>query len=175
MLGCAMLGCVGSTAMVPPPPRAAPAIELATEEVLAAPLEAALLVAPPALLTSMHARLNGQRARLGDGVLVVEDIAGLGRPWVGVVQRRCDQLWLVTALGPLRLTGPLARPRLAGPGYLLWALGRHQGPELALARLGVLARPDELRAAGQPVLPSLPCPDDLSTTPQPPDRPRPGA
>lgn len=171
---CAMAGCAGVT--VPPaPPRAAPALPLATEEILAAPLEAALIVAPPPLLLSARERLAGQRAHLGDGVLLVDDIAGLGRPWVGVVQARCHQLWLVTALGALRLTGPLARPRLAGPGYLLWVLGRRQGSELSLARLGVLARPDELLAAGQPATAASPCPADLSGAPPAPDRPGPGA
>lgn len=108
-------------------------------------------------------------------MLLIEDIAGLGRPWVGVVQARCEQLWLVTALGPLRLTGPLARPRLAGPGYLVWALGRRQGPALSLARLGVLARPDEVSAAHLAAPPSIPCADRAPTAPRTYARPRPGA
>lgn len=123
----------------------------------------------------MYARLAGQRAHLGDGVLLVDDIAGLGRPWVGVVQVRCEQLWLVTALGALRLSGPLGRPRLAGPGYLLWVLGQRRATELAVTRLGVLARPDELQAAGRPALPALPCPKDLLGAPPTPDKPKPGA
>lgn len=158
VLGGAIVGCGGAAPTLPPPSSPAVAVAVATEEVLAAPLEAALIVAPPSLLLSMHERLVGQRAHRSESVLLLEDIAGLGRPWVGVVQVRCDQLWLVTALDALRLTGPLARPRLAGPGYLLWVLGRRQGPELAVARLGVLARPSELLAAGVSALPALPCP-----------------
>lgn len=175
VLGATVLACGGTAATAPAPPRASTIVVPTTEEILAAPLEAALIVAPAALLASMHARLPGQRAHLGDGVLLIDDIAGLGRPWVGVVQMRCDRPWLVTALGALRLTGPLARPRLAGPGYLVWALGQRRGPELAVARLGVLARPDELQAAGQPALPAPPCPEDLLGTPPAPDKAHPGA
>ncbi len=175
VLGATVLGCGRTAATVPAPPRTTPHVVFTTEEILTAPLEAALIVAPAALLASMRARLAGHQAHLGDGVLLIDDIAGLGRPWVGVVQVRCDQLWLITALGALRLTGPLARPRLAGPGYLLWALGRRRATELAVTRLGVLARPDELLAASRPALPSLPCPKDLLDAPPTPDKPKPGA
>ncbi|MBK7534243.1 MAG: hypothetical protein IPI49_02505 [Myxococcales bacterium] len=95
----------------------------------------------------MQARLRGHVIRRGDHVLLLEDVAGHGRPWVGVVTARGGALWLATSMGELRLTGPLARPRLAGPGYLLWAVGRRDAGALRLVRLGVLARPDELTEA----------------------------
>jgi hypothetical protein len=97
----------------------------------------------------MADRLIGHRFRQGDHVLLLENIAGQGRPWVGVVRSRCDALWLDTAVASLRLLGPLARPRLAGPGYLLWVTG-HRAPltsTLTIHRLGILARPDELPPA----------------------------
>lgn len=121
----------------------APAARLA--RATAAPLEAAIVIAPAAELDAMATRLRGQRARRGDGVLIVTDIAGQGAPWIGVVAARSGALWLDTAVRSLRLTGPLARPRLAGPGYLLWVVGaRRDAPdaaELEILRLGVLAPP----------------------------------
>lgn len=120
-----------------------------------APLEASLIIASPSALAAMAGRLQGQRVRRGDGVLVLDDVAGQGRPWIGIVAVRCGHLWLDTAVVALRLTGPLARMRIAGPGYLVWAVGRRrpQGDRAAsadpphtndfeLTRLGVLARPE---------------------------------
>jgi hypothetical protein len=106
-----------------------------------APVEAAIVLAPPAELPAIAARLAGQRFRTGDGVIVVDDVAGLGRPWTGVVERRDDALVLVTALGPYVLAGPLARPRIAGPGYTVWVVGERSGGTLAAARIGVLRKP----------------------------------
>ncbi len=115
-----------------------------------APIEAAIIVGPPPALDAIASRLDGHRIHRGDHVLILEDLAGAGRPWVGVVSARCGQLWLDTAVTSLRLTGPLARPRLAGPGYLVWAIGHRaaSGDSLSLSRLGILARPDELPALG---------------------------
>lgn len=122
----------------------APAPRAATS----APLEASLVIAPPSLIAAMAQRLEGQRFVQGDHALVIEDVAQSGRPWVGVVAARCGALWLDTAVRPIRLTGPLARPRLAGPGYLMWAIGDlssgASGQSLELRRLGVLARPAEV-------------------------------
>ena len=106
-----------------------------------APVEAAIIVAPPAELRPITARLAGHSIRIGDGVVVIDDIAGAGRPWVGVVERRGPALWLVTAVGAFELVGPLARPRIAGPGYLVWVIGRREGTRLRATRLGVLERP----------------------------------
>src|SRR3954447_25540166 len=64
---------------------------------------------------AMLSRLRGQRARIVDGRLIVDDIAGEGRPWIGVVERRGRQLWLIGERFARQLVGPLARPRLAGP------------------------------------------------------------
>ena len=112
-----------------------------------APLTAASIAVDGAAGPAMLARLAGQRARLVGGRLVIDDIAGEGRPWVGVVERRGADLWLVTDDGAVRLAGPLARPRVAGPGYRVWATGRlapatgAAPPTLRLRRIGVLARP----------------------------------
>jgi hypothetical protein len=89
-------------------------------------------------------RLEGQRITLAaDGAtFAIDDIAGEGVPLVGTVERRGAALWLVVDGGPaLRLAGPLARPRLAGPGYRIWAIGDSAGDTLTLRRLGVLAPP----------------------------------
>lgn len=88
-------------------------------------------------------RLRGQRVSLSydGGSIVIADIAGEGRPWIGVVERRGDGLWLVSASGARRLTGPLARPRIAGPGYTVWVIGAAGADTLAVRRIGVLRPP----------------------------------
>lgn len=123
-----------------------------------APLEASILIAPPERLAAIASRLTGHRFHTGDHVLILEDFAGEGRPWLGLVAFRCDQLWLETSLGPLLLTGPLARPRIAGPGYLIWATGRRTANTLELSRLGILARPDELDRAPSSLISEPRCP-----------------
>ena len=82
-------------------------------------------------------------ARARGGGWRIVDVAGEGAPEVGVVERRGKALWLVTEGGrALRLAGPLAVPRIAGPGYKVWALGRiGAGGALWVRRLGVLRRP----------------------------------
>jgi hypothetical protein len=106
-----------------------------------APIEAAILVVPPADVPAIAARLAGHAFRTGDGVVIVDDVAGEGRPWTGVVERRGEALWLVTALGAYELTGPLARPRIAGPGYTIWVVGARDGTRLTATRIGILRRP----------------------------------
>jgi hypothetical protein len=125
-----------------------PASRLAIAMVLAAPAGAtAAPVGSIAVGTrdrgAMLSRLRGQRARVTGDRLIIDDIAGEGRPWIGVVERRGDQLWLVGEGFALRLLGPLARPRLAGPGYTVWVVGdrRRAGAALVARRLGVLAPP----------------------------------
>jgi hypothetical protein len=105
----------------------------------------------------MESRLAGHQVRRGDHVLLIEDVAHQGRPWVGVVVVRCGQLWLKTAVIALRFTGPLARARIAGPGYMVWATGVRRavasgasGDDFELLRLGVLARPDEFERPAAP-------------------------
>jgi|GEM_PF-2301550 len=87
---------------------------------------------------AMLDRLVGQRVGWRDGVLIIDDVGGVGRPWIGIVERRGAALWLVGAGFELRLTGPLARPRLAGVGYLIWITGARSGEAIAAQRLGVL-------------------------------------
>ena len=98
-------------------------------------------VADAAVARAMLDRLVGHHVGWRDGALVIDDVAGAGRPWIGSVERRGAVLWLVGDGFAWRLAGPLARPRLAGPGYLIWAVGPVEGGTLALRRLGVLAPP----------------------------------
>ena len=97
-------------------------------------------------------RLAGHTLSRAGGARRNVDVAGEGAPAVGVVEsrRRIEDrkeagrgLWLVTDGGrALRLAGPLAVPRIAGPGYRVWALGRlGHGGALWVRRLGVLRRP----------------------------------
>lgn len=101
--------------------------------------------APPAGVAAELARLEGQRVALaagGSGYRIL-DVAGEGPPVVGVVERRGRELWLRPARGPARrLRGPLAQPRIAGPGYKVWVIGRVEADgSLSPRRLGVLAPP----------------------------------
>ncbi len=90
-------------------------------------------------------RLQGQQYTVSaDGKsYVIDDIAGEGKPVVGVVERRGANLWLVPETGQAaRLIGVLARPRIAGPGYKIWVLGElNRAGDLRARRLGVLAPP----------------------------------
>lgn len=98
-------------------------------------------VTDPQAARAMLDRLRGHHAGWHDGALDIIDVAGAGRPWVGVVERRGADLWLVGATFAWRLRGPLARPRLAGPGYVVWAIGPLGERDLRVTRLGVLAPP----------------------------------
>ena len=82
-------------------------------------------------------RLAGHTVTRTDDGYEIDDIAGEGKPIVGVVERRGRELWVAG----YRLTGPLARPRIAGPGYKVWVLGDIAGTTLRARRLGVLASP----------------------------------
>ena len=92
-------------------------------------------------------RLAGHRVTVHGDRYTIEDVAGEGPPRVGVVERRERELWLVEQDGSaVRLAGVLAIPRIAGPGYKVWALGDID-PEtgaLVARRLGVLAPPARL-------------------------------
>ena len=97
------------------------------------------MIPPP--VAAEIARLVGQGVEVHGESYTIRDIAGEGAPLVGVVERRGDELWLVGAT-TVRLTGPLAHPRLAGPGYKVWVLGVPDGAGgLRARRLGVLAPP----------------------------------
>ena len=100
-------------------------------------LLAAWLGAAPAGVADELSRLAGQRVTQSDDGYRIDDIAGEGAPIVGVVERRGRELWVAG----YRLTGPLARPRIAGPGYKVWVLGEIAGDSLRARRIGVLAPP----------------------------------
>lgn len=115
-------------------------------------LRAILVAALVALAGSARADVASELARLaGHRVAVaadgrsyrILDVAGEGAPEIGVVERRGAALFLRRADGSrLRLAGPLAVPRIAGPGYKVWVLGRVERGALVARRLGVLAPPD---------------------------------
>lgn len=89
------------------------------------------------------ARLDGHRVELVEDGYRIVDVAGEGAPLVGVVERRGADLWLRLDRGAARrLEGPLAVPRIAGPGYKVWVIGS-AGPDgsLIARRLGVLSPP----------------------------------
>jgi hypothetical protein len=109
--------------------------------VTAAALLLAALAAADAAVADELARLEGHTVSVAADGYVLEDVAGEGRPLVGVVERRGAALVLVTGEGAWRLVGPLAIPRIAGPGYKVWALGDLEGDTLRARRLGVLAAP----------------------------------
>jgi hypothetical protein len=101
----------------------------------------------PSAIADQVARLEGHRVTLaadGSG-FVIEDIAGEGKPLVGVVRRRGKGLVLETGARTLELRGPLARPRIAGPNYKVWVLGQIDGSTLVARRLGILAAPGRFR------------------------------
>lgn len=90
-------------------------------------------------------RLEGHEVvidRSAPGGYRIVDIAGEGPPLVGVIERRGEALFLVAGAEALRLTGPLAVPRIAGPGYKVWAIGDRAGDRLAVRRLGILRPPE---------------------------------
>ena len=91
------------------------------------------------------ARLDGHRVAVAPDRLSyrILDIAGEGPPIVGVVERRGEALWLRSEDGAaVQLAGPLAVPRIAGPGYKVWVVGaRAPGGALTARRIGVLSPP----------------------------------
>jgi len=90
---------------------------------------------------AMMSRLQGHTARVVGEDVVIDDVAGEGKPLVGVVERRGRALWLVGDGFAAELRGPLARPRIAGPGYRVWVIGTRDGDAVIAKRLGVLAPP----------------------------------
>ncbi len=122
--------------------------------VIAGALAGAAEAAPPpgvigvrgarAEIAAELSRLDGHRiSLLPGGDYRIVDVAGEGAPLVGVVERRGAALWLRPERGRARrLTGPLAVPRIAGPGYKVWVIGRAGADgSLAARRIGVLAPP----------------------------------
>jgi hypothetical protein len=106
-----------------------------------------LLAIDPAEADAIAARLAGQRFTIAAdrASLAIDDVAGLGAPVIGVIERRGNALVLLAADGAHALTGPLARPRIAGPGYTVWVIGAPAADgSIRAARLGVLRRPRSL-------------------------------
>jgi hypothetical protein len=124
---------------------AALALGIAGAAAASPPPVAVLARAPARDIAAELSRLAGQRVLIApgrDGYRIL-DVAGEGEPLVGVVERRGNALWLRPERGPAhRLAGPLAIPRIAGPGYTIWVLGR-AAPDgsLVARRIGVLAPP----------------------------------
>ncbi len=87
------------------------------------------------------ARLVGQEVVVHGDRLEIRDIAGVGAPVVGIVERRGSELWLTGEQPSVRLGGPLAHPRIAGPGHEVWVIGTREGEVLVARRLGVLRTP----------------------------------
>jgi hypothetical protein len=111
----------------------------------------AVAAAPAPSVAAQVARLEGQRFTVAvDGTsYTIEDVGGEGPPRVGTIERRGHGLYLIEDSGQAwRLSGPLARPRIAGPGYRVWVLGEASDADagggestLRARRLGVLAPP----------------------------------
>lgn len=101
----------------------------------------ALLGAPD--ITAEVSRLEGHDVVVAKdrSSYVIRSVAGEGKPLVGVVELRANQLWLNTGAKRYRMIGPLAVPRIAGPRYKVWVLGEVSGQLLRARRLGVLAKP----------------------------------
>jgi hypothetical protein len=110
-------------------------------------LLAVVLACTPGEVDAIAARLVGQQFTIAPdrSSITIDDIAGEGAPRIGVVARDGRALVLDTDEGRFVLAGPLARPRLAGPGYTIWVIGDVQPgsvPTLTIHRLGVLRRPN---------------------------------
>ncbi len=98
---------------------------------------------PTANVAAETERLAGHSITIAaDGAYTINSIAGEGKPLVGEVERRGKQLWLQTEQGPsYRLTGRLAKARIAGPRYKVWVIGSIKDDALRARRLGVLRPP----------------------------------
>jgi hypothetical protein len=100
-------------------------------------LSAALALAPDT--TEVRQRLRGHAYRVQGGSIVIDSVAGEGKPLVGCVVRDGDRLLLQSGDEPtVQLRGELAVMRIAGPGYLVWVLGPRDGDSLTIRRIGVL-------------------------------------
>ncbi len=87
-------------------------------------------------------RLEGHDVTFQNGGYQIVDVAGEGAPLVGCIEKTERGLELVSGSERFLLRGPLAVPRIAGPNYKVWILGRVLGSaELQMKRLGILAGP----------------------------------
>lgn len=101
----------------------------------------------PAAIDAELARLEGHTVEVAadrSGYRIV-DVAGDGAPLVGVIERRGAALVLRAGDRALELRGPLAVPRIAGPGYKVWVIGAEAGSGgsrvIEVKRIGILAHP----------------------------------
>lgn len=118
--------------------------------ILSGPAIAALLAAlsgAPATTSSNTTsaeldRLVGLRVDVGSNGYQIVDVAGEGAPLVGCVKRDGPSLYFENSEHHLRLVGPLAVPRIAGPNYKVWIMGHVEAGEVLRAtRLGILSDP----------------------------------
>ncbi len=116
----------------------------------------ATLIAPMVGVNSMAqqaseiARLEGHTVAVDSLGYSIVDIAGEGIPLVGCVRvlgqgqglGQGQSLILETQTQRLTLSGPLAVPRIAGPDYKIWVIGKvHNNKSIEVKRLGILATP----------------------------------
>ena len=92
------------------------------------------------------ARLEGHTIEVDSLGYSIIDIAGEGAPLVGCVrvvgQGQWQHLVLETQTQRLTLSGPLAVPRIAGPNYKVWVIGKvRNNKSIEVKRLGILATP----------------------------------
>ena len=96
-------------------------------------------------------RLVGHTVEVADDGYRIVDIAGEGQPYVGCVRLVGKTLYLETGDQRWRLTGPLAVPRIAGPNYKVWVIGKlTPAKTLPATRLGILATPTQSICGAEP-------------------------
>ena len=101
--------------------------------------------------------LDWEGARIGPPL---SDMLHLATTWHMMVHGATsarDELASIRALflrrtdgSAVELAGPLAVPRIAGPGYKVWVLGRLARGALVVRRLGVLAPPSGANSGTMP-------------------------
>ncbi len=84
-------------------------------------------------------RLAGHEVRVTDDGYEIVDVAGEGPPLVGCVVKSDQGLELENRGTRYLLHGPLAVPRIAGPGYKVWVVGKVTDGVMDVRRLGILA------------------------------------
>jgi hypothetical protein len=102
------------------------------------------LLGAPGSIDAELSRLEGHTVSISAdrSSYQIVDVAGEGRPMVGIVERRGRALVLRTRDQLLELRGPLAVPRIAGPGYKVWVLGEVREGAVDVRRIGILRPPD---------------------------------
>ena len=97
---------------------------------------------PTASMQAELSRLVGLEVEVNADSYRIVDVAGEGAPLVGCVHREGASLYFAGAGIRLRLVGPLAVPRIAGPNYKVWVMGKIEaGTILYATRLGIVSGP----------------------------------